>query len=803
VEKEGNLSHSQAVNNLKKFIFREEEMDKGGSITFLLLALFLIPGFLIAADLIEVTKVNAVGTKDGMNIEITLTKPANYKYFSMDNPPRVVVNLFGVKAEEKTIPVEIAGLKTLKLYQFAVKPKLIAQVIAELAEVPQEVKTSQEGNLILINLVTNPVTEVSEVPETPMVEVGEVVAPPPETPTVEVKEVTPPVAETPPGKVAPAEKVPVAPVEVKEIPSVKPKEEIVVKFPSFPLKKEESLLKSISVKGIENGVSIKISLSKAVSYKSFSLDNPLRFVIDLSRVVISEKKTIPVDSEMVKDIRVAQFEGRPKPVGRIVIGLTSLPKDLAINKEGSSIYVTLSGISIPKAKPVVEVSPVPTEISPVEKKPGVKKEEVVPIPPEATAARVEEVSKAKVEEVSVLPSVPKESAEVMPVEVAAPVVKKETVSLDFREAEIGDIIRILAKKAKINVIGTEEVKGKVTIHLDDVNPKDALDIILKLYGYDYQQETENIFRIVKIEAKGKTGEIIKEQKMYITKSFVIKYAKASQIKDTVSRMLSKDGVVQADEPSNTLIIIDVPENIDAIGRMIEELDLPPRQVSIEVKFAEISTNKGEDMNTIWKRIGKQGSEIGARINFSPERGTGFGVTISTADLDAVIELLRSQTEMNLVSQPQIVCLDNREASIQVGSKVPYKQTIVTSSGGVVTTQEVITYLDVGVLLKVTPHISTPNSVILDMEPQVSSYEYGTDVPGIPIINTRNLKSRVLIYDGQTLVVGGLIRDEIRESQFKVPVLGDIPLLGALFRYTTKSKNKVNLVIFITPHIIKG
>jgi len=106
------------------------------------------------------------------------------------------------------------------------------------------------------------------------------------------------------------------------------------------------------------------------------------------------------------------------------------------------------------------------------------------------------------------------------------------------------------------------------------------------------------------------------------------------------------------------------------------------------------------------------------------------------------------------------------------------------------------------LLNVTPHISGASSVILELDPQISTYEYGADVPGVPIINTRQLKSRVLINDGQTLIVGGLIRDEIRSSEYKVPLLGDIPLLGALFRYTSKSKTKVNLVIFITPHIVK-
>ena len=158
------------------------------------------------------------------------------------------------------------------------------------------------------------------------------------------------------------------------------------------------------------------------------------------------------------------------------------------------------------------------------------------------------------------------------------------ISLDFRNAEISDVLWILAKKARINVIGREDVTGKVTIHLDSVDPKNALDIILKLYGYAYEKEGENIFRIVKTEAKGKEGTIERAQKVFMTKSFVIKYAKASQLATTVSRMLSSDGVMQADDPSNTLIVIDTPMNVESIERMIGELDLAPKQVLIEVKF---------------------------------------------------------------------------------------------------------------------------------------------------------------------------------------------------------------------------
>ena len=514
-------------------------------------------------------------------------------------------------------------------------------------------------------------------------------------------------------------------------------------------------IKGVNTKEIKEGISIEITLDKPVSYKYFTLENPLRLVVDLYDVVATSE-TISVDKAMVKTLRIAQFSRKPKVITRVVADLTQTPEGVSVTKEENLILINLY---------TKLVSEIPSQPSTAETIPS---SEVVP-------------------------------AEVKKEEIPKP---REMISLDFRNAEISDVLWILAKKARINVIGREDVTGKVTIHLDSVDPKNALDIILKLYGYAYEKEGENIFRIVKTEAKGKEGTIERAQKVFMTKSFVIKYAKASQLATTVSKMLSSDGVMQADDPSNTLIVIDTPMNVESIERMIGELDLAPKQVLIEVKFVEISTAKGEDFRTIWNRIGKSGSEFTGKISLAPMKGTGFGITISTEYIDALIELFKSATDFNLMSTPQIVTLDNREARIQVGSQVPYKKTTVISSMGTTTTSEEIIYLDVGVVLSVTPHISGANSVIVDIKPVISDYEYSKDVPGVPIISTRNIESRVLIYDGQTLIVGGLMKDDIRKTEYKVPLLGDIPLLGALFKYTSQSKVKINLVIFITPHIIK-
>ena len=589
-------------------------------------------------------------------------------------------------------------------------------------------------------------------------------------------------------------------------------------IPIFMSGEEVIKIKGINTKEIKEGISIEITLDKPVTYRYFILENPPRLAVNLYDVVATSEN-ISVDKAMVKSLRIAQFSKKPKLIARIVVDLTQIPEGVTVTKEENLIFVNL----YTKVVSEVSSSEATTSSQAVSSETAKQGEEPVKQGAAVQSSTAETTSSAEVvpfeikkEEKPVViplpaikasetvslgaPAVSPSSSE--PLSVLKTPRSKEMISLDFRDAEISDVIWILAKKARINVIGREDIKGKVTIHLDSVDPKDALDIILRLYGYAYEKESENIFRIVKTEAKGKEGRIEKAEKVFMTKSFVIKYAKASQIAATVSKMLSLDGVMQADDPSNSIIVIDSPTNIESIGRMIGELDLTPKQVLIEVKFAEISSAKGEDFRTIWNRIGQSSGEVTGKIYLAPMGGTGFGITVSAEYLDALIELFKSATDFNLMSTPQIVTLDNREARIQVGSQVPYKKTTVVASGGTTTTSEEIIYLDVGVVLAVTPHISGANSVIVDIQPTISDYEYSKDVPGVPVFTTRNITSRVLINDGQTLIVGGLMKDDVRKSEYKVPLLGDIPLLGALFKYSSSTKLKVNLVIFITPHIIR-
>jgi len=617
-------------------------------------------------------------------------------------------------------------------------------------------------------------------------------------------------------------------------------------------------IKSVNVKEIKEGIAIEITCDNPVTCRGFALEKPPRYAVNLYDVIVEKQETINIDKQLAKTVRIGQFQSKPKVVARAVVDLPEKNEAIVLSQEGNivtiSIYskviteqnvkettiLTTPVLTVDEAKKepkvlalsVVQNTAIPEVTktpAPVQTKAIVETAEVVKAaipateipkiqnlpntPVVATAPKVIEAVKTveapkAVETAKPIVTPKKNITEVekpfvkVTVETVAPIVKpKEVISLDFRDAELSDVIWVLAKKAKINVIGREDLKGKVTIHLDSVNPKDALDMIMKVYGYSYEQQSENVFRIIRTEAKGREGKIEKSEKVFMTKSFIIKYAKASQIATTISKMLSADGIMQADDPSNMLIVIDTPMNVESIGKMIEELDLAPKQVLIEVKIAEISNSKGEDFRTIWNRVGQATQQVHANINLAEMRGTGLGITISTQDVDGLIEMLKSAADLNIVSTPQIVTLDNRTASIQVGSKVPYKMATTTSSGGILTTSEQIIYLDVGVVLSVTPHISGANSVIVDINPIISDYEYSPAVPGVPIITTRNLTSRVLIYDGQTLIVGGLMKDDIRESVYKVPLLGDIPLLGYLFKYSTKTKTKTNLVFFITPHIL--
>jgi len=266
-----------------------------------------------------------------------------------------------------------------------------------------------------------------------------------------------------------------------------------------------------------------------------------------------------------------------------------------------------------------------------------------------------------------------------------------------------------------------------------------------------------------------------------------------------------EAVIQADPETGSLIIITDDETNERIRRVIEALDRPVPQALIKVLFLEVTHSKGSDWSLQGAlRWGPKDATALSRSELTFQPGSGF-VEILARDLDLTLTALAEVAKLEVLSRPSILARNNQEAVITVGQEVPFiRNSRITQEGQTINTVE---YDDIGIILRVTPHISSDGLVEMDVAPEISTLT-GDSVPiseGVtaPVFAKRSAETCVVVPDGRTVVIGGLMEDQDTESVGKIPVLGDIPYLGLLFQRKTTSKSKTELLIFLTPHVVRS
>ena len=425
---------------------------------------------------------------------------------------------------------------------------------------------------------------------------------------------------------------------------------------------------------------------------------------------------------------------------------------------------------------------------------------------------------------------------------------RDPVDLDFENTDIQDVIRLLAAKAKVNIIFGSDVTGTLTLHLTQVPFNEAFRTVLSMMKLTTDQVGDNILRVIT------PGELAKQRtsSTAITKMFQLNYAKASEVKaaiDEVRKAEGRTGNTTADAKTNALIVTDSLEGLISTENLIAQLDVRPRQVLIEAKLVEVNANSGLNYGVQWDytmadrgRIGgKQGqSVIGSAIGQSATpaaipgdfqtnsvigvpttggvgasgRGTGVGLAAdrifgaltmgrvtNNFILNATLSAAASQGKAKVLSEPKIATLNNQPANINVTTQIPYVTSNVAATG--VQTQTV-TYVTTGIQLTVTPSINSDGRITLTINPTVSQPSVsaaGSTATGAPAIDARTANTTVLVRDGETIVIGGLINDTMQDTIAKIPLLGDIPILGWLFKKKTKTRVRNELLIFVTTRIL--
>ncbi|MEW6556848.1 MAG: hypothetical protein AB1349_05770 [Elusimicrobiota bacterium] len=365
--------------------------------------------------------------------------------------------------------------------------------------------------------------------------------------------------------------------------------------------------------------------------------------------------------------------------------------------------------------------------------------------------------------------------------------QERIVSLNFKDIELVDILKLIAKQNNLNFVIGDEVKGLVTISLDNVKLKTALDTILAIHEFAYI-ETDNIIRIVP-----------KAEKKPETQIFQLKYVQAKDIMSKIQPNLSSTAKLQTDDRTNTMILSTTEfEDFCICEKLIQQLDKQIPQVLIKAKIVEVTLDESDNLGIQWdvtvktsiKNVSSGKATVGVDVG---------NLNISTLDetqFSAVLSLLSTKIKGNLLSSPEIVTLDNQSATINVGRKIAYREITQTSAGTVYETK----FIDVGTMLNVTPHIHGTDMLSLELHPEVSDLT-GYTPDNQPLIGTKEATTKVTVKEGQTIVIGGLITEQFLKTIAGVPLLKDIPVLKYLFSKQVDQKVKTNLLIFVTPYIL--
>lgn len=426
-----------------------------------------------------------------------------------------------------------------------------------------------------------------------------------------------------------------------------------------------------------------------------------------------------------------------------------------------------------------------------------------------------------------------------------PQYKGERISLSFQSIDVRALLQIIADVAGTNMVISDSVKGDIAMRLQNVPWDQALDIILRSKGLGMRQQGNvmMVAPISEIAAREKAELEAQQQKTDLaplrSEIVQVNYAKASDIKALLgsdkTSMLSERGRVTVDERTNTLLVLETREKIEEIRQLVARLDVPVRQVLIESRIVIANEDFARDIGTKFgvstigsignTRIGQSGNSSGARsvlggavppitttsgggtasdaysINLPAVTGApSIGWSILGPDFQVDLELQALQTEGRgeVISSPRVVTANGKQATIEQGQEIPYQ----TSSGNSGTNTQ---FKKAVLSLTVSPQITPDNRVIMDLN--VTSDSKGADVNtgtggSAPAIDTRKLDTQVLIRSGDTVVLGGVFQRTTNSSTSKVPLLGDIPLLGFLFRNDSKADTKRELLIFVTPKVLQ-
>jgi type IV pilus assembly protein PilQ len=631
-----------------------------------------------------------------------------------------------------------------------------------------------------------------------------------------------------------------------------------------------AVISSVAITQDTQRAAIRVEGAGRLDVHAARMQNPERLVLDFAGARMGVKESsIPGVSAPVRSVRMGQF--RPD-VARVVIDLTaSAPYQIA--HEGEAVVIYLQMQSVPAESPVAPVvtstaaPKVPKEVPYAANAPRVSaqpskisnvqaprfalpneltqpslvlaslKEKSEPARPEGSAQQAAQQAS------SAATTVAGSQASTTPAAQSGRYTG-EPISVNLKDVDLKDFFRLIHEISGLNVVLDPNVKGTLTIVLDEVPWDQALDIVLQNNGLD-KQMNGNVLRVAtratlknEAETQRDLEKAQAEAVAPVTVTRVLSYAKSSTMRDTLKKFLSARGDIFSDDRSNQIIIRDIPSVIPTIDNLIRQLDRKSQQVEIEARVISASRSFAQDIGVQWgfagtttggrtifagnpavgtspiqtgsaipqpplvsTPVGQTGGSSTPGLPFNVDLGAGvptsglfFGHRSPNFAIDLFISMAEAKGVGKLLSKPKVITQNNENATVKQGTKIPIQTTINNTIS--------VQYIDAVLKLEVTPQITAEGTVFMDVLVENTQIDNGIPrVQGIPALDTQSAETKVLVADGGTVVIGGIIITQQRTDITQVPLVGSLPLIGHLFKRTNVNVQSQELLFFLTPRII--
>ncbi len=414
-----------------------------------------------------------------------------------------------------------------------------------------------------------------------------------------------------------------------------------------------------------------------------------------------------------------------------------------------------------------------------------------------------------------------------------PVYTGEKLSLNFQDIDVRSVLQLIADFTNLNLVASDTVQGGITLRLQNVPWDQALDLVLKTKGLDKRKVGSVLLVAPADEIAARERQELESLKQIAELAplrrelLQVNYAKAADIAKLFQSVTSAEskaderGSITVDERTNNIIAYQTQDRLDELRRIVSQLDIPVRQVMIEARIVEANVDYDKQIGVRWggrtdrsrkwsvgglddkgDEAGNTGNDLTANIPFvdlgAPDAtaGVGIGFLTNNALLDLELSAMEKTGNGEIVSQPKVVTSDKETAKILKGTEIPYQE---SSSSGATT----VSFKEASLSLEVTPQITPDNRIIMEVKVTKDEPDYLNAVLGVPPIKKNEVNAKVLISDGETIVIGGVFSNTQSKVVEKVPFLGDVPYLGRLFRRDVVAEAKSELLVFLTPRIMNN